>query len=108
MLYKIALSDPTPIEQIGATGLLKTASGRVLIEPGSDKEKIVQAEIAKHPNALFFRAKAIKADEPNSNGDSFSKEELLKAYKSFEGVPFFTNHENQDVEKAKGKITVIL
>jgi len=107
MLYKIALTEPCPIEQISGTQsdmMIKTASGRVLIEPGSEKEKIVQAAIKKHPNALFFRAKAIKADEPNSNGDSFSKKELLASYKSFEGVPFFTNHENQDIEKAKGKI----
>ena len=107
MLIKIALTEPCPVQQINnvqSQVMIKTASGRVLLEPGSDKEKIVQAEIKKHPNALFFRAKAIKADEPNSNGDSFSKKELLKAYKSFEGVPFFTNHENQDIEKAKGKI----
>lgn len=107
MILKFALTEPCLVQQI--TGkqneiMIKTASGRVLIEPGSEKEKIVQAEIKKHPNSLFFRAKAIKADEPNSNGDSFSKEELLKGYKSFEGVPFFTNHENQDIEKAKGKI----
>jgi hypothetical protein len=107
MLLKIALTEPCTIEQISGKKsevMIKTASGRVLIEPGSEKELIVQAEIKKHPNALFFRAKAIKADEPNSNGDSFSKKELLSAYKSFEGVPFFTNHENQDIEKAKGKI----
>ena len=107
MLLKIALTEPCTIEQLSGKKsevMIKTASGRVLIEPGSEKELIVQAEIKKHPNALFFRAKAIKADEPNSNGDSFSKKELLSAYKSFEGVPFFTNHENQDIEKAKGKI----
>jgi hypothetical protein len=107
MLIKIALTEPCVVQQITGNEsekMVKTASGRILIEKGSDKERIVKAEIKKHPNALFFRAKAIKADEPNSNGDSFSKDELLKAYKSFEGVPFFTNHENQDIEKAKGKI----
>jgi len=106
MLYKFALSDPQPVEHINGENIkmIRTASGRVLIEPGSEKENIVKAAIKKHPNALFFRAKAIEADVPNSNGDSFPLEELKKAYKSFEGVPFFTNHDNQNVENAKGKI----
>ncbi|MFA7219354.1 MAG: hypothetical protein WC119_02500 [Synergistaceae bacterium] len=84
--------------------MMRTASGRVLIEPESDKAKIVEAEIKKHPNALFFRAKAIEANCPNSNGDYFSSEQLQESYKSFEGVPFFTNHDNQNVENARGKV----
>lgn len=50
----------------------------------------------------------------NDNGDYFSAEELLKerdhegkkvrAFSTFVGVPFFTNHQNDDVEKARGKI----
>ena len=84
--------------------MMRTASGRVIIEPGSEKENIVLAEIKKHPNALFFRAKAIEADCPNTNGDYFSWEELLDSYKSFEGCPFFTNHDNQNVENARGKV----
>lgn len=50
----------------------------------------------------------------NDNGDFFSVEELLRerphegktvrAYETFVGVPFFTNHQNQDVEQARGKI----
>jgi Zn ribbon nucleic-acid-binding protein len=100
-----SFTDISPIQKQEGNKLIRTASsGRVLIEPGSDKEKIVQAEIKKHPNALFFRAKAIEADEPNSNGDYFSVEELLESYKSFEGVPFFTNHDNQNVENARGKV----
>ncbi|MFA5312103.1 MAG: LAGLIDADG family homing endonuclease, partial [Methanomassiliicoccales archaeon] len=85
-------------------GMIKTASGHVLIEPGTDKAKIVAAEVKKHPTSLFFRAKAIKANEANSNGDFFSVDELLRSYKSFEGVPFFTNHDNQNIENARGKI----
>lgn len=109
MIYKKALMDSV-VSTIKSDlknnniALVKTASGRVLIEPNSEKAKIVEAEISKHPNALFFRAKAIEADAPNSNGDYFSEEELLKAYKSFEGVPFFTNHDNQNIENARGKI----
>ena len=103
MLYKTALTETIPIK-LDEIGLIKTASGRILIEPNSIKAKIIEAEVEKHPNALFFRAKAIKADEPNSNGDYFSEAELLISYKSFEGVPFFTNHDNQNVENARGKI----
>lgn len=85
-------------------GLLKMASGSIVIEPGSEKAKIIEGELEKHPTALFFRSKAIEANKPNSNGDYFSTEELLKAYKTFEGVPFFTNHDNQNVENARGKV----
>lgn len=111
MIYKTALCEVSSIRLDSVTDynslvdkMVKTAAGKVIIEPGSDKAKIIEAEIKKHPTALFFRAKAIKADEANSNGDYFSIEELLKAYKSFEGVPFFTNHNNQNVENARGKI----
>lgn len=62
------------------------------------------AEMSKHPDALWVRVKAIEADIPNDNGDYFSREEIIKAYKSFEGCPVFTNHENGKVENAKGKV----
>ena len=58
-------------------GLLKMASGSIIIEPGSEKAKIIEGELEKHPTALFFRAKAIKADEMNSNGDYFTEEEQI-------------------------------
>ena len=106
MIYKIALCDNelVPVDANGNVGIIKTASGTICIEPGSQKAKIIEAEIKKHPTALFFRSKAIKANEANSNGDYFSEEELLKSHKSFEGVPFFTNHDNQNVENARGKV----
>ena len=92
----------------GSGFFMRTASNiaknKIVIEPGSEKSSIIEAEIKKHPNALFFRAKAIEANVPNTNGDYFSEEELLKSYKSFEGVPFFTNHNNQNIENARGKI----
>ena len=94
------------ISDINTQGvLMRTASAnRIIIEPGSEKSKIIEAEVKKHPNALFFRAKAIEANKANTNGDYFSEEELLKSYKSFEGVPFFTNHNNQNIENARGKL----
>jgi len=107
MITKTAtLSDILEISYSNNDQIIKLASSnsKITIEPGSDKLKVIEAEIKKHPTALFFRAKAIKANEPNSNGDYFSVEELLKSYKTFEGVPFFTNHDNQNIENAKGKV----
>ena len=103
MINKYAYTECSPLTISKQDGMVKTASGKVLIEPNSDKAKVVEAAIKKHPNALFFRSKAIKADEINQNSDLFPYEELKKAYKTFEGVPFFTNHDNQHVEHAKGK-----
>ena len=109
MLFKTALCDCVPLQYTrtasgSSLNMIRTASSKIGIEPNSDKAKIVEAEIQKHPNALFFRAKAIEANVPNTNGDYFSEEELFRAYKTFEGVPFFTNHDNQNIENAKGKI----
>ena len=105
MIYKVALCECSPINTAVTEGIVRYAStNKLSIKPDSEKAKIIEAEIKKHPTALFFRAKAIKADEPNSNGDYFSQKELLSSYKSFEGVPFFTNHDNQNVENARGKV----
>lgn len=105
MFFKAALTDICPLEFSADRGtMIKTASGILRLDPTSEKAIILAEQVKKHPNALFFRAKAIKANEPNSNGDYFSEEELLKSYKSFEGVPFFTNHDNQNIENARGKI----
>lgn len=61
-------------------------------------------EMKEHPDHLFVRALAIVADEPNENGDYFSKEELKKAFHTFVGCPLFVNHKNDDVEEARGLI----
>jgi hypothetical protein len=72
---------------------------------------------------LWVRARSIDADTVNANGDYFSKAELLKevdiittdsdgkkvrtkgpAYKTFEGVPIYANHKNDDVLEAKGMV----
>ena len=62
------------------------------------------AEIKEHPDSLYVKCFAIKADETNDNGDFFGKDELRKATPSFVGVPVFTNHQNTDVEKSRGKV----
>lgn len=64
----------------------------------------IVAEMGKHPDALWIRVKAIEAEIPNDNGDCFSRDEIKKSYRTFEGCPVFTNHENTKVENAKGKV----
>ena len=77
-----------------------------------DIVKAMQAR--KGAKLLWVRARAIDADTVNANGDYFSRAELLKevevkgekipAYKTFEGVPIYTNHKNDDIEQAKGMV----
>ncbi len=55
-----------------------------------------------HPEHLYIKIFAIEKDEPNDNGDAFSEKELKLAAPTFIGVPLFTNHQNDDVEKARG------
>jgi len=104
MIKKRANCKLVDMEMISSeNNIIKMASSNISVL-NSNANKIIQAEMNKHPTALFFRAKAIVADEPNSNGDYFSNDELKKSYQTFVGVPFFTNHNNQNVEDARGKI----
>lgn len=64
----------------------------------------LEAEIKKHPSSLYVKCFAIKADEPNDNGDYFGYDELKEATGTFVGVPIFTNHKNDDVNEARGKV----
>lgn len=64
----------------------------------------LQSEISAHPDSLFIKCFAIKAEETNDNGDYFSREELIKAVPTFVGVPLFTNHANTDINEARGKV----
>ena len=57
----------------------------------------------ENPEHLFVKVFAIREDEVNDNADAFSADELRKAASSFVGVPIFTNHQNDDIEKARGK-----
>ena len=63
----------------------------------------ISAAIKENPDHLFVKIFAIKKDEINDNGDCFSGPELKKAASSFIGVPIFCNHQNDDIEKARGK-----
>jgi len=64
----------------------------------------LEAEIKGHPDSLFVSVYAIAADVSNDNGDYFSSAELKKATSTFVGVPVFTNHQNNDIEQARGKV----
>lgn len=64
----------------------------------------IEAAIKENPEHLFIKVFAIKKDEVNDNGDAFPEDELIKAAHTFIGVPVFTNHQNSDIEKAKGRV----
>ena len=64
----------------------------------------IKKAVKENPEFLFLKIFAIKEDEVNDNGDSFPKEELKKSAHTFVGVPIFCNHQNDDIEKARGKV----
>lgn len=104
------LISKSPVVVIAKNGAgtkidIKTAAsyhGQIARDAAGNVDLI--AEMSRHPDALWVRVKAIEADAPNDNGDYFSREEIIKSYHTFEGVPVFTNHENNKVEMAKGKV----
>lgn len=85
---------------------IKTASQKSaeMERDGDSPEFDLEAEIKSHPDSLFVKCFAIKADETNDNADHFPKSELIKATGTFIGVPVFTNHNNSDAEEARGKV----
>lgn len=52
----------------------------------------------------FFEKYAKQCRGANDNGDFFSHEELAKKYKTFIGKAAFVDHDNENVEKARGII----
>ena len=96
-----ALNKPEGWEIYNFPNQIKTAS--INIE-GEDLGGFDLKEATKeHPDFLYVKIFAIREDEVNDNGDAFSPTELKKAAHTFIGVPLFTNHQNDDVEKAKGE-----
>jgi len=83
---------------------LKIASKESNLKNSDNSEFDLEAEVKSHPDSLFVKCFAIKANETNDNGDWFGTAELKKAYGTFVGVPIFTNHHNNEVENAKGKV----
>lgn len=52
----------------------------------------------------FFEKYAKLCRGANDNGDFFSHEELINTYKTFIGKPVFVDHNNENVENARGII----
>ena len=90
------------------------ANADEVLEKYKDFDIIKEMKARNGSNLLWVRARAIDADVCNTNGDYFSEEELTKevdyqgkkmpAYKTFEGVPIYTNHKNDNIEEAKGMV----
>ncbi|KKN17264.1 hypothetical protein LCGC14_0967700 [marine sediment metagenome] len=95
------LNNPTGWEMFNLPDRIKTASRDIEGEDlgGFDLKQATK----EHPDHLYIKIFAIKKDEPNDNGDAFNEYELKQAFHTFIGVPIFTNHQNDDVEKARGK-----
>lgn len=98
-----ALNSPTGWEIFNVPNQIKTAS----VTAEAKKEDLggfdIKEAASEHPDHLFLKIFAIKKDEVNDNGDAFSEDELEKAAHTFVGVPLFTNHQNDDIEKARGE-----
>jgi len=94
------LNIPSDWDEFNTDGLRKNASRDGVDLNGFD----IESAIKQNPDHLFVKVFAIKKDEVNDNGDWFSEGELKRAAKTFIGVPVFVNHQNDDIEKARGKV----
>lgn len=111
-MLKTASATMREAAKIGLQSLY--ADPKEVLEKYKDFDIIKEMQARKGAKLLWVRARAIDADVVNANGDYFSKEELLNevelkgekipAYKTFEGVPIYTNHKNDDIEQAKGMV----
>lgn len=99
-----ALNVPQHWEEFNLNSIIKSAALNEENKNGSFEDFDLKEAISKNPEHLFVKVFAIKENEMNDNGDFFSKEELQKAAKTFIGVPVFVNHQNDDIEKARGKV----
>lgn len=96
-----ALNSPENWDVFVLPNMVKTASVDKADEDlgGFD----ITAAVDENPEHLFVKIYAIKENEVNDNGDYFCAEELKKSAETFVGVPIFTNHQNDDIEKARGE-----
>ena len=111
-MLKTASKQMREAAKIGLQSLYADPSD--VLEKYKDFDIVKEMKARKDAKLLWVRARAIDADTVNHNGDYFSKEELLKeadikgekipAYTTFEGVPIYTNHKNDDIEQAKGMV----
>ncbi len=75
------------------------SAGNVIEKPNGDTELIPIDEFYK-----YFKTYASKVRGANDNGDFFCHEELSDKYKTFIGKSAFVDHDNENVEKARGII----
>jgi len=75
------------------------SAGNVIIGKGDYAEWVPIDEFYKH-----FEKYSKICRLANDNGDFFSYEELKDRYKTFIGKAVFVNHDNENVEKARGII----
>lgn len=99
----VALNVPENWDTINTTALEKFASISKTKKIDLDGFDIAAAA-KENPEHLFVKVFAIKKDEVNDNGDAFSESELKRAAHTFIDCPVFVNHQNDDVEKSRGKV----
>ncbi len=98
-----ALNTPKGWEMFNLPKQIKTASAKYAKESEDLNGFDLKTATNEHPDHLYVKVFAIKEDEVNDNGDAFSTAELKTAAPTFVGVPLFTNHQNDDVEKSRGE-----
>ena len=98
-----ALNTPKGWEIFNLPKQIKTASAKYAKEAEDLDGFDLKTATSEHPDHLYLKVFAIKEDEVNDNGDAFSSKELKTAAPTFVGVPLFTNHQNDDVEKSRGE-----
>lgn len=116
--------DLTPLmslQKSASQGMIKTASKVVKIAPKEDDFLYVRVRAVSAGNVIdrpdgnaeliaiddFYKElkkHAKSARLANDNGDFFSYEELKKTYKTFIGKSAFVDHNNENVEEARGII----
>ena len=104
----LPLNIPSNWEEMNTSSIEKYASKNTKFEDYVKDMDLggfdIHTAVSDQPEHLFVKVFAIKKNEVNDNGDYFSEEELKKASKTFIGVPVFVNHQNDDIEKARGKV----
>jgi hypothetical protein len=75
------------------------SAGNVIEEDAHHVEVIPMDEYLKNFDRYAYTTRGA-----NDNGDFFSDEELERSYKTFIGKPTFVNHQNENVEDARGII----
>lgn len=89
----------------GNTAHELSASGvkQVLMSYRGRKLAAVDPDWKPRPGMLYTQVRAISA-RVNQNFDAWPSDELKKSYRTFLGKPVFVNHNNDDPERARGKV----